>query len=218
MDQEFWHARWSSNEIGFHLNEVNPFLIQHWTTLGLPAGSRILVPLCGKTLDMRWLVEQGYSVFGVELSRKAVEDFFAEQNLSFVLTEQRGFFCYRSDRLEIWCGDFFALTAADVADCQGLYDRAALIALPLAMRERYVAHLKALLPEAAKALLITLDYPQAQMSGPPFSVSEAEVHERFAEGWHVEYVLDVDALPDNPRFIDRGLTALHEMVFRLKKC
>lgn len=75
MDHEFWHARWSSNEIGFHLPQVNPHLLEFWPTLGLPAGSRVLVPLCGKTLDMAWLMAQGHRVLGVELSRTAVEAF-----------------------------------------------------------------------------------------------------------------------------------------------
>lgn len=215
MHEDFWHARWSSNEIGFHLGAVNPYLLEYWPGLGLPAGSRVLVPLCGKSLDLRWLREQGYRVLGVELSRKAVEDFFAEQGLAYTQTEQGAFSCYRADGLELWCGDFFALAAADVADCQGLYDRAALIALPAVMRERYVRHLSAILPGGTRGLLISLEYPQEQMDGPPFSVAEAEVRERLSGRWQLERLLHADVLQQNERFITRGLTALHETVYRL---
>lgn len=217
MDQEFWHARWSNNEIGFHLEKVNPYLVQYWATLGLPAGSRVLVPLCGKSLDLCWLAEQGHAVLGIELSTQAVEAFFAEQGLPFTCEQQGKFLCYRSGMLEIRCGDFFALAAADVADCAGLYDRAALIALPEPMREQYVAHLGSLLPAGAMGLLIALDYPQAEMNGPPFSVTAAQVYKSFALDWQVEPVLQADVLPDNPRFAARGLTALHEAVYRLNR-
>ena len=215
MHEEFWHARWSGNEIGFHLKEVNPYLVRYWPGLALPAGSRVLVPLCGKSLDLRWLVTQGYSVLGVELSRKAVEDFFAEQCLDYTQTQHGTFSCYRTDGLELWCGDFFTLTAADVAECQGLYDRAALIALPAPMRERYVQHLRAILPGTARGLLVTLEYPQEQMEGPPFSVPEVEVRERLEGPWRLERLLSVDVLEQNWRFISRGLTALNEAVYYL---
>lgn len=217
MDHEFWHARWSSNEIGFHLPQVNPHLLEFWPTLGLPAGSRVLVPLCGKTLDMAWLMAQGHRVLGVELSRTAVEAFFAEQRLEYTVAEQGAFRRYRAAGLEIWNGDFFALTAADVGDCQALYDRAALIALPPAMRERYVAHLTAILPAACCGLLIALEYPQEQMAGPPFCVAEAEVRARLAAGWQLELLKRFDALQHNERFRERGLEELHEVIYRLQR-
>lgn len=75
MNEAFWHERWARNEIGFHLGEVNPYLLRHWPSLALPNGARVLVPLCGKSLDMAWLVEQGFTVVGVELSEKAVRAF-----------------------------------------------------------------------------------------------------------------------------------------------
>ena len=217
MHKEFWHERWSNNEIGFHLSEVNPHLVEYWPSLALPAGSRVLVPLCGKSLDMRWLLAQGYQVLGVELSAKAVEEFFAEQGLEYTLQEQGAFVRYSADRLEICCGDFFALQANDVADCQGLYDRAALIALPPDMRERYVAHLDSILPEACRGLLVTLEYPQEQMVGPPFSVPDSEVRERFHGGWKLEQLHSAEVLQQNLRFAERGVQALHERVYRLQQ-
>lgn len=217
MHKEFWHERWSNNEIGFHLTEANPHLVQYWPSLGLPTGSRVLVPLCGKSLDMRWLLAQGHRVVGVELSAKAIEEFFAEQGFEFTLQEQGAFVRYSTDRLEICCGDFFALQASDVADCRGLYDRAALIALPPEMRARYVAHLNSILPDVCCGLLITLEYPQEQMAGPPFSVPDSEVHERFRASWNLEQVHCADVLQQNLRFAERGVQALDERVYRLQR-
>lgn len=175
MHEDFWQARWARDEIGFHLDEVNPYLLRYWSQLSAQPGERVLVPLCGKTLDLRWLAAQGLQVLGVELSRKAIEDFFVEQGLQPQIEEQGAFVHFRAEAIELWCGDFFALTAADVEQCHLFYDRAALIALPLEMRQRYVAHLQAILPQVCRGLLVTLDYPQEQMNGPPFAVPAEQV-------------------------------------------
>ena len=92
MHAEFWQARWARSEIGFHLSEVNPYLQRYWPALGLPEGARVLVPLCGKSLDLAWLVGQGYQVVGVELAPRAVEDFFTEHgcNRRSVMSEYFG--------------------------------------------------------------------------------------------------------------------------------
>jgi thiopurine S-methyltransferase len=217
MHEDFWHARWARNEIGFHLGEVNPWLRKYWPALDLPAGSRVLVPLCGKSLDMIWLLAQGHRVLGVELSQLAVEAFFAEQGLPFTVDEQGAFRCYRAGALELWCGDFFALGTADVADCTALYDRAALIALPSELHRRYVAHVAAILPEDCRGLLISLDYPPEEMQGPPFPVPESEVHELLGPFWQIESMVHADVLGENWRFAERGLSALQESVYRLHR-
>lgn len=217
MDEEFWKRRWARNEIGFHLSEVNPYLRRYWPGLQLAEGARVLVPLCGKSLDMAWLSEQGFAVLGIELSERAVEDFFAEQHLAAEVSTQGEFKVYRAGALEIRCGDFFALSHRDVADCQGLYDRAALIALPPDMRQRYVEHLTDILAPSCQGLLITLDYEQEQMSGPPFSVSDAEVRQSLGARWNLELLERANVLDEdgNWKFLQRGLTRLDENCYRL---
>ena len=217
MHEDFWLERWARDQIGFHLGEVNPYLQRHWPVLDLAPGVRVLVPLCGKSLDLVWLAAQGYRVVGVELAEKAIVDFFAEQQLQAEVLQRGAFKVYRAGALELWCGDFFALSAADVGDCAALYDRAALIALPAAMRERYAAHLTAILPAGCEGLLITLDYAQSQMNGPPFAVSDGEVQARFSDGWQVELVERLDVLAGNWKFIKHELQALDEAVYRLRR-
>lgn len=185
MDAEFWHARWEQGAIGFHLDEVNPHLTQFWDSLGVPPGQRVLVPLCGKSHDLRWLANRGYTVIGVELSPVAVRDFFAEQGLDPVPRREGAFDVYAAAGIELWCGDLFALTPADVAGVAAVYDRAALVALPPELRTRYVEHLAALLPGGVPTLLVTLDYPEAAMAGPPFAVGDGEVHSRFGERFEI---------------------------------
>ncbi|WP_421684301.1 thiopurine S-methyltransferase [Stutzerimonas urumqiensis] len=217
MHEGFWIDRWASSQIGFHQKDINPYLRQQWPGLGLQRGDRVLVPLCGKSHDLAWLVREGLRVMGVELARKAVEDFFTEQQLQPSVREVGGFSVYASGSIELWCGDIFALTHEQVSDCAGLYDRAALIALPPAMRERYVAHLTDLLPGGCKGLLITLDYEQEKMDGPPFSVDDAEVQRLFQPGWRAELLERNDVLGKNWRFDSYGLTRTDENVYRVEK-
>ncbi|MBP8185315.1 MAG: thiopurine S-methyltransferase [Pseudomonas sp.] len=215
MHEDFWQQRWARNEIGFHLSEVNPYLQQFWPALNVPAGAQVLVPLCGKSMDMAWLVQQGYRVLGVELAQTAVEAFFSEQGLLAEIDQFGVFRRYRSGAIEVLCGDFFSLTAADLLGCLALYDRAALIALPAPLRERYVAHLAAVLPSGCSGLLVTLDYPQEQMPGPPFAVGEIEIQQLLgAPPWTLQVLEARDVLAENGRFSQRGLTRLDERVYR----
>lgn len=217
MQPEFWHTRWDRNQIGFHLEEVNSCLQQFWPGLGLAPGARVLVPLCGKSLDMSWLAAQGYQVLGVELSEIAVERFFSEQQVVPSIRQERGFKVYEAGPVALWCGDFFALTPEAVADCTGLYDRAALIALPAEMRETYTQHLSRILPAGCKGLLITLDYDQSEMKGPPFSVPDAEVKSLLASEWVLEIADEPDILGKSWKFLQGGATRLVERVYRLSK-
>ncbi|SEL81036.1 thiopurine S-methyltransferase [Pseudoxanthomonas sp. GM95] len=215
MHPEFWHERWDTNRIGFHQDKVMPLLQKHWPSLGLPAGSRVFVPLAGKSLDMAWLVAQGHRVLGVELSQVAVQAFFAEHGLTPQVRETRYGTHYAAGGIELICGDAFGLDADVLADCAGVYDRAALIALPEAMRQRYVAELYACLPAACRGLLITLEYPQAQKDGPPFSVEPDEVRSLFSPDWDIEDVERRDILSYEPRFAAEGVTRLETAVYRL---
>ncbi|KTC63401.1 thiopurine S-methyltransferase, partial [Pseudomonas fluorescens ABAC62] len=151
--------------------------------LALAEGAKVLVPLCGKSLDLMWLASQGYRVLGVELSEQAVEAFFSEQNLTPRITREGAFSVYRADAIEVWCGDFFSLEPRDLTDCTALYDRAAMIALPPLMRARYAEHLNALLRPGCQGLLITLDYDQTQKAGPPFAVTDEEVKVLLEPHW-----------------------------------
>lgn len=217
MQHEFWQSRWARNEIGFHQQSVNPGLQRHWPTLGLPEESQVLVPLCGKSLDMLWLAQWGYRVLGIELAERAAVDFFAELGVAPRITEEGALRRYSYERLEILQGDFFDVTAEQVAGCSALYDRAALIALPPDLRADYAVHLQGILPDQVRGLLVTLEYPQAEMDGPPFAVLADEVHELFAGHWGVKEVERLDVLADNPKFLKRGVSHLDEVVFALRR-
>ena len=193
-----------------------PLLEKHWDALALSTGSRVFVPLAGKSLDMIWLADQGHRVLGVELSALAVEQFFAENGLQPHVHESRYGRHYVAGAIEVICGDVFALDDVALADCEGVYDRAALIALPQAMRERYVRELHARLPTECRALLITLEYPQAEKTGPPFSVDEDEVRRLYGACWNIDLLERRDILASQPSFLEDGVTALTTAVYRLQ--
>lgn len=216
MEPAFWQQRWADNQIGFHQAQVNPYLQTYWPQLQLAPGSRVLVPLCGKSLDLAWLAGQGHRVLGVELSRRAVEDFFREHGLEAEVRQQGAFEVWRSGDVQLWCGDFFALRAEDVADCVGLYDRAAVIALPVQMRARYMQLLSGLLPANSRGLVVTLEYDQSLLAGPPFSVRDEELRQGFA-GWQVDQLEAVEVIEGSPKFVQAGASSLLERVYRLSR-
>jgi thiopurine S-methyltransferase len=216
MEPDFWHQRWQQNQIGFHQGEVNPHLIKYWGRLGVAAPARILVPLCGKSLDLLWLVQQGYQVEGVELSELAVQAFFDEQGLTPSISTQGDLQVWESGNLRLWCGDFFKLRSAQLGPIDAVYDRAALIALPAPMRQAYAIHMQALVGSVPH-LLITLEYPQTGMDGPPFSVEQTEVEHLFAERYTgTRPQVCEDALTASPNLQQRGLDRLNECVYLLQ--
>lgn len=216
MDAEFWLNRWQKNEIGFHAEEVQPALVKYWPLLGLAPGARVLVPLCGKSLDMAWLAEQGHPVVGAELSAIAVRDFFAGQGLTPRQEERGGFEISRAPSYELWCGDFFSLKKADVA-VAAAYDRAALVAMPPAMQPRYAAKMAELLPQGAKTLLISLDYDPREIEGPPFNITHARVDELFSATFNVSRVDAREGLSRSEHLRKRGITWLEEATYLLER-
>jgi len=211
MQPGFWHQRWHNDQIGFHRPDVHPALATFWPHVAGDARSPVLVPLCGKSLDLHWLDRRGHAITGVELSEKAVRDFFDEAGLDPERELSGSLSRWRSGPIEIYAGDFFAWQAEQPFDL--FYDRAALIALPPEMRPQYLQHLRAQLADDAQGLLITLEYDQQQMEGPPFAVHEPELQR--AAGFEFQRLAREDALPAHPRFAERGLTALYECAYRI---
>lgn len=214
MEADFWHNRWENNLTGFHLDEVNPHLKANWSSLNLKPAARVFVPLCGKTLDLIWLADQGYQVVGIELSALAAEAFFSENAIAVKRTEVAGMDLWQSETISLFCGDFFDLTKDILGQVDAVYDRASLIALPPAMRQDYAAHLSKLAQSAPK-LLVTLEYDQSKMAGPPFSVSENEVKALYDTHYQVQQLSAQDVLGDNTKFREKGLEYMNECLYQL---
>lgn len=217
MDHEFWLERWQTNQIGFHQTEFNAWLLQHWPALGLSAGARVFVPLCGKSRDMLWLAGAGHPVIGVELSSTAIEAFFDEAGAPHSRRQHGRSTFYDGGRIGIYCGDFFELTERELAGTAGVFDRGALIALPPPMRRRYADHLLKILPIGAQSLLLTLEYDQSRVSGPPFSVQRDEVTDLFAARCSIELLEHSPTQDVPPRFHAQGIREAGESAYRIVK-
>lgn len=178
MQANFWHKKWEKNEIGFHLPAPNPLLVKCLPTLQLKQGSRIFLPLCGKTLDIAWLLAQGYRIAGAELSSIAIEDLFNSINLTPSIKQLGEVTHFSASNIDMFVGDIFNLSPTMLGTVDAVYDRAALVALPEEMRKRYTAHLMALTNNAAQ-LLICFEYDQALHAGPPFSICANEVKQHY---------------------------------------
>ena len=185
MEAEFWHGAWREKRIGFHQAEVNAQLREYWPRLQVASGSRVLVPLCGKTRDMLWLRER-HHVVGAELSPVAVEEFFAENALAHAITNRGGLAVYEGERLELWQGDFFTFPDEELARVSAVFDRAALVALPPDMRARYAQKLINTLPGGSAMLLITIEYDESLYTGPPFCITPAEVERLYGDAFSID--------------------------------
>lgn len=220
MQHSFWHEAWAANQIGFHQNDVNTLLLKHWSSLNLADNGTVLVPLCGKSLDLVWLRSQGYSVVGLELSEIALDQ------LAQSLTEKLGISIkktrldqagltakYEGEGVLLIAGDFFAASAGLIGKVEATYDRAAIVALPADMRLAYCKHLQEISQQAPQ-LLFTFDYNQSEMSGPPFSVPAAEIHTHYQPYYeHIELLEVREIIDHEPKFRDRGLSSFKQLVY-----
>ena len=215
MDEEFWLDRWKHDRIGFHQEDVNRALIEHAPEMPWPDGGRIFVPLCGKSEDMIWLRDHGQHVVGVELSAIACRSFFEEHDEEYELRDAGRLRLYVGDEIEIFCGDFFELTRDRLGTVEGVYDRAALVALPPEMRTRYAEQMARLVPPGIAVLMQVLEYDQDELAGPPFSVPEEEVRRLYADRFELE-VLEAGEWTDAPPHLaERGLGRLRECCWQL---
>lgn len=191
MDADFWHEKWETNDIAFHKSEANPILVKYFAALSLSKGSRVFVPLCGKTLDIPWLLSQGYRVAGAELSKIAVEQLFANLGVEAQVSRAGEIEHYSAPDIDIFVGDIFQLSRKGLGRVDAVYDRAALVALPEDVRKRYTAHVTAITDNAPQ-LLITYEYDQSQMEGPPFSISNEEIERHYGERYKLNLIVSAD--------------------------
>lgn len=216
MDREFWLQRWQSKKPGFHQQKINSRLTRHWPGLGLKQG-KVFVPLCGSTIDMNWLTGNGFQVLGVEFSEFACRKYFADNQLEFTESTNSRFTVFEGENIELWQGDFFAMEPQDLAGIKGVYDRASLIALPRQMRQQYVQHLSKLLEPQSQVLLISIDYDESKMQGPPFSVIEQEVRQLYSSDFDVEMVAGSSGPDVVGNLAKRGLDSLNEKIYVIQK-
>lgn len=223
MEIDFWLERWNNNQIGFHQQQVNPYLIYFYGEKGPSPEQReklkVFVPLCGKSKDLLWLSQNGYKVFAVECSDRAVKDFFEDNALNYkhAKKDQQGLYQSSdlSSSIEIFKGDFFDLQKGNLEDVTDIFDRASLVALPEDKRKLYVDKMAELQRPQVRTLLVTLDYDSSEMNGPPFPVTDEEVHDLYSENYSIKKLCFKDVINEETGLRNRGLSSLIETVFKL---
>ena len=185
MDAHFWHSKWEKNEIAFHEPDVNPVLVKYLPELSLKQGSRIFIPLCGKTLDIAWLLSQGYRIVGAELSERAIKQLFHGLHLKPAVSVLGDIHHYCAKDIDIFVGNIFHVSKDMLGEVNAVYDRAALVALPEDMRPIYTAHIR-MITQQAPQLLISYVYDQSIMPGPPFSVDEKEISRHYSGHYKIK--------------------------------
>lgn len=213
MQAEYWLKRWQSNDIGFHDGKVNPSLERYFTNLNLPASSCVFIPLCGKTVDIHYLLNKGMYVVGAELSELAVRQLFIELALTPKVTKHGLLSAYQALGICIWVGDVFALTADHLGHVDAIYDRGALVALPYAIRNQYAQHIITL-SNAAPQLLITCVYDQSKRCGTPYSVSAAEIQSSYAKQYSLK-ILSCEKLSQGIKGVTPASIVVWLMVSKL---
>lgn len=217
MEPDFWLNRWRAAQIGFHQAAADKHLQRYWPRLKLSTIARVFVPLCGKSLDLLWLRDQGHTVAGIEISPIAVEAFCTENGIPATRRELLDFDVYEADRATLFRGDFFKLTRSLLGHVHAVYDRAALISWAPSLRSAYADHLAALTVTGTEMLLISVEYPEAEMSGPPFPLNRDAIETLFAKRFAIEELGRHGILDLEPRLRARGLTELSEIAYRLTR-
>ena len=218
QDKEIdWIERWRDGRIGFHQESTNDVLMRHWPAVVKDPKCDVLVPLCGKSKDMLWLLERGHRVVGVELCSIAVEAFFHENKVDYSVEERGPYTAYigRNTELKITLlvGDFFELEPDIAGRFMAVYDRAAFVALPPSKWPAYAAAVTRVMSDEASGLVLTFDYPQVERDGPPFSVSYDDVVSTLQASWSVD-LLETLNLADRNRW---ELSRLQEPVIQIRR-
>ena len=212
-----WLKFWENNETNWHGDKITQELVEYFELFELETRDKVFVPLCGKSLDMIYIMNQGFSVVGVEISEIGVRQFFSENNLAYKITKVDDFDLYSTENLEIYCGDFFALTSKHLNNVKSVFDRKSLIALEPEVRQKYVKHLNDIISLGARILLVTLQYPQYQMSGPPFSVDKSEVESLFSMAFESQELRSFNDIENESKLTRAGVNYINNAAYYLRK-
>jgi len=212
-----WLHFWENNETNWHSDTITQELAEYFELFELEPGDKVFVPLCGKSLDMIYIVNQGFSVVGVEISEFGIRQFFKENDLKYTVTKVGDFDLYSSENLEIYCGDFFSLTSKHLNNVKAVLDRKSLIALEPDLRQKYVKHLNDIISLGVRILLVTLHYPQHQMSGPPFSVDKSEVESLFSMTFETRELKSFNDIENGSKLVRAGVDYINNAAYCLRK-
>lgn len=219
MNQNYWRGRWERGETGWHQQEIEPALIRYFSSL---KPCRVLVPLCGKSLDLLWLTQQGHQVVGVELSTLACEAFFSENKIPSQRSAMDTLTVFEGGDITLFNADFFEIKSQHVGKFSAIYDRAALIALPPDIRLKYASHLLKLIQECNGGkefhfLQIALEKVPDDRTGPPFSVTKEELNSLYGLNFKVNLLEQEEVTVGSEGKSVRAIESVYRLEQLIKK-
>lgn len=216
MSNQQWKAKWARNDIAFHHPEINPLLQQYFFDLGLSTGDQLLIPLCGKSVDITWLSSCGFQVIGVELSEIAIQAYFDALKVEPDKYNSGPFTRWRYRNIEILCGDIFDLTKADLSKIKLLYDNASLTAFSAHDRIEYVRHFSDILPLDCQILLITDETPDEQQSNSVNTI-DSEVTTLYSSLYQIKLLHGKNCIKMDPEHPELAPGEMEEKVYLIRR-
>ena len=213
MEHADWLERWRERRTPFHMDRINPWLVRFAQRLDLGAQRRVLVPLCGKSLDLQYLARQGGSITGVDLAEEALRQFLEGQQREAVCQVRGDAIFLLAEPFTLVAADILTLTPEQIGRFDAIWDRAALVALPQASHAPYIRTLMSVLQPGGRILMVGMEYDTALMDGPPFSVSAQEIRELLGEVGQVELLARQEVDPDEPIRLHHDLPWVKESVY-----
>ncbi|XP_071963090.1 thiopurine S-methyltransferase-like isoform X2 [Antedon mediterranea] len=164
LSTEYWMSSWKAGDIVFHNDFIYPMLQKHAEKLfDNQSNCRVFVPLCGKSLDMKWFADLGHSVVGVDVSEVGILSFFEDQGIEYVkesVPEIQGATRYKSKdgKITIYKANLFSMKKDIIGDFDCIWDNGSLVAINKQDRQKYVSTLTSLMADSCRYLLIALDF------------------------------------------------------------
>jgi len=198
---QMWKDRWDAGQIGFHKSDVHQTLVKYIDKL-FPNGNKgkIFVPLCGKTVDMKWLADNGIDVIGLDAVRVSLEQFYSEHNIENSvekcadLGQEAEVFKSSDNKIRLYCADMFKFSPDIEGTFDAIWDRGSLVAIYRKDVPTYAEIIKKLLKPGASCLVEVFEYDVSIFDGvdnpqkppPPHPVLEEELRRLYEPDCSVE--------------------------------
>lgn len=218
MSKNTWEDCWSVGKTFFHRSAYHPMLVEHIEKLINGRSNLVIfIPLCGKSLDIKYLYDLGHTVVGVEGAKSPIEEFFGEHNLEFTKSDcpsvNGSVYKNGDNRIRIYHGDMFDFNGKDEVKFSGVWDRGSFGAINKTDRPKYVELLTSMVTEDCQYLLNTYDYNPEQFSGPPHCFTDEEMLGYWGHKWNITRIHYEDVNNDSKR--EKGVEYFNEQVHHL---
>lgn len=209
---EFSAAEWiwsEKTDPPYHRKNYTAKLVQYHDRLVQgKKNSRVFVPLCGKSLDLIYLSEQGHEVIGLEYSKIAVNDFFEENNLAYNKEQCEGSpfvkYAAKDKNITIYQGDLFDFSqeVCGSGSIDAVWDRGSFVAINVSSRDKYVELMSSLVKPSGRILMEIVKYHDPDYYGPPRIILEQDLKSYFKR-FTVE-VSEYELFDPQPSYYKRG--------------